>query len=130
MFMVVDLLLGGDLRYHLQQNVRFQEDTVKLFICELAMALDYLQSQRIIHRSVKSKGQPWAECTGGDAQPAAFNRSLWNVTSNSYLILTAILGVDVPVFQIKVILSTLNLISPRSPLVSNKTRINEYWCCL
>lgn len=56
MFMVVDLLLGGDLRYHLQQNVRFQEDTVKLFICELAMALDYLQSQRIIHRSVKSKG--------------------------------------------------------------------------
>ena len=64
MFMVVDLLLGGDLRYHLQQNVRFQEDTVKLFICELAMALDYLQSQRIIHRSVKSKGQPWAECIG------------------------------------------------------------------
>ncbi|CAH7014604.1 Stk32a [Phodopus roborovskii] len=56
MFMVVDLLLGGDLRYHLQQNVHFQEDTVKLFICELAMALDYLQSQRIIHRSVTSKG--------------------------------------------------------------------------
>lgn len=54
--MVVDLLLGGDLRYHLQQNVRFQEDTVKLFICELAMALDYLQSQRIIHRSVRSEG--------------------------------------------------------------------------
>ncbi|XP_045140849.1 serine/threonine-protein kinase 32A isoform X2 [Echinops telfairi] len=53
MFMVVDLLLGGDLRYHLQQNVRFQEDTVKLFICELAMALDYLQSQRIIHRDMK-----------------------------------------------------------------------------
>ncbi|KAM7320232.1 hypothetical protein ACRRTK_020675 [Alexandromys fortis] len=55
MFMVVDLLLGGDLRYHLQQNVHFQEDTVKLFICELAMALDYLQSQRIIHRSAQSK---------------------------------------------------------------------------
>nr|XP_010957917.1 serine/threonine-protein kinase 32A [Camelus bactrianus] len=53
MFMVVDLLLGGDLRYHLQQNVRFQEDTVKLFICELAMALDYLQGQRIIHRDMK-----------------------------------------------------------------------------
>ncbi|XP_074068771.1 LOW QUALITY PROTEIN: serine/threonine-protein kinase 32A-like [Macrotis lagotis] len=53
MFMVVDLLLGGDLRFHLQQNVRFQEDTVKLFICELSMALDYLQSQRIIHRDMK-----------------------------------------------------------------------------
>lgn len=59
MFMVVDLLLGGDLRYHLQQNVHFQEDTVKLFICELAMALDYLQNQCIIHRSVKSKEIAW-----------------------------------------------------------------------
>lgn len=57
--MVVDLLLGGDLRYHLQQNVRFQEVTVKLFICELAMALDYLQSQRIIHRWVASQGTAW-----------------------------------------------------------------------
>ncbi|XP_053145091.1 serine/threonine-protein kinase 32A isoform X1 [Hemicordylus capensis] len=53
MFMVVDLLLGGDLRYHLQQNVRFQEDTVKLFICEIALALDYLQSRNIIHRDIK-----------------------------------------------------------------------------
>ncbi|NXA32090.1 ST32A kinase, partial [Eudromia elegans] len=54
MFMVVDLLLGGDLRYHLQQNVRFQEGTVKLFICELVLALDYLQSRHIIH-SMKLK---------------------------------------------------------------------------
>lgn len=50
MFMVVDLLLGGDLRYHLQQNVQFSEDTVKLYICEMALALDYLRSQHIIHR--------------------------------------------------------------------------------
>uniref|UniRef100_A0A8C8RUI6 Serine/threonine kinase 32A n=1 Tax=Pelusios castaneus TaxID=367368 RepID=A0A8C8RUI6_9SAUR len=53
MFMVVDLLLGGDLRYHLQQNVRFQEGTVKLFLCELALALDYLQRRHIIHRDIK-----------------------------------------------------------------------------
>uniref|UniRef100_UPI00398E8110 LOW QUALITY PROTEIN: serine/threonine-protein kinase 32A-like n=1 Tax=Pristiophorus japonicus TaxID=55135 RepID=UPI00398E8110 len=53
MFMVVDLLLGGDLRYHLQQNVHFKEETVKLYICELALALDYLQSRHIIHRDIK-----------------------------------------------------------------------------
>ncbi|KAK3553064.1 hypothetical protein QTP86_031174, partial [Hemibagrus guttatus] len=53
MFMVVDLLLGGDLRYHLQQNVQFKEETVKLYICELALALDYLQSSHIIHRDIK-----------------------------------------------------------------------------
>ncbi|NWY70182.1 ST32A kinase, partial [Erithacus rubecula] len=51
MFMVVDLLLGGDLRYHLQRDVRFPEGTVRLFICELGLALDYLQSRHIIHRS-------------------------------------------------------------------------------
>ncbi|XP_039607407.1 serine/threonine-protein kinase 32B-like isoform X2 [Polypterus senegalus] len=53
MFMVVDLLLGGDLRYHLQQNVHFKEDTVKLYICELALALYYLQCCHIIHRDIK-----------------------------------------------------------------------------
>lgn len=52
MFMVVDLLLGGDLRYHLQQNVHFLENTVKLYVCELALALGYLRSKRIIHRWV------------------------------------------------------------------------------
>uniref|UniRef100_A0A673MVD9 Serine/threonine-protein kinase 32C-like n=1 Tax=Sinocyclocheilus rhinocerous TaxID=307959 RepID=A0A673MVD9_9TELE len=55
MFMVVDLLLGGDLRYHLQQNVQFTEDAVKLYLCEMTLALDYLQSQHIIHRGVDIK---------------------------------------------------------------------------
>uniref|UniRef100_A0AAY4BUX0 Protein kinase domain-containing protein n=1 Tax=Denticeps clupeoides TaxID=299321 RepID=A0AAY4BUX0_9TELE len=53
MFMVVDLLLGGDLRYHLQQNVHFSESTVKLYICEIALALHYLRNKRIIHRDIK-----------------------------------------------------------------------------
>ncbi|XP_055962715.1 serine/threonine-protein kinase 32C [Sorex fumeus] len=53
MFMVVDLMLGGDLRYHLQRNVRFSEDTVRLYVCEMALALDYLRGQHIIHRDVK-----------------------------------------------------------------------------
>lgn len=48
--MVVDLLLGGDLRFHLQQNVHFKEETVKLYMCELALALCYLQREHIIHR--------------------------------------------------------------------------------
>ncbi|KAK2891416.1 hypothetical protein Q8A67_014059 [Cirrhinus molitorella] len=53
LFMVVDLLLGGDLRFHLQQNVRFKEQTIQLYICELALALDYLQRSHIIHRDIK-----------------------------------------------------------------------------
>ncbi|XP_067314271.1 serine/threonine-protein kinase 32B-like isoform X3 [Pseudorasbora parva] len=53
LFMVVDLLLGGDLRFHLQQKVQFKEETVKLYICELALALCYLQREHIIHRDIK-----------------------------------------------------------------------------
>ena len=50
MFMVVDLLLGGDLRYHVQQEVQFDEYQVRLYVCEIALALDYLQQNNIIHR--------------------------------------------------------------------------------
>ncbi|KAK2541035.1 Stk32b [Columba livia] len=57
MFMVVDLLLGGDLRYHLQQNVHFNEGTVKLYICELALSLDYLQRYHIIHRDSDTEAE-------------------------------------------------------------------------
>ncbi|KAK0165189.1 hypothetical protein PV328_003730 [Microctonus aethiopoides] len=53
LFMVTDLLLGGDLRYHIQQQVCFTEDSVILFIAEIALALDYLKSKRIIHRDIK-----------------------------------------------------------------------------
>ena len=51
-FVVLDLLLGGDLRYHIQQNVRFNENTVKVYLVELASALDYLRCKHIIHRCV------------------------------------------------------------------------------
>lgn len=63
--MVVDLLLGGDLRYHLQQNVQFTEETVKLYICEMALALDYLRSQHIIHRYLQGSAGPAGTCPAG-----------------------------------------------------------------
>lgn len=51
--MVSDLLLGGDLRYHIQQEVMFTEESVVLFVAEIALALDYLQSHKIVHRDIK-----------------------------------------------------------------------------
>uniref|UniRef100_A0A336MKG1 CSON001944 protein n=1 Tax=Culicoides sonorensis TaxID=179676 RepID=A0A336MKG1_CULSO len=53
LFMVCDLLAGGDLRYHLQQKVDFTEASIALLVCELGSALDYLQTQRVIHRDIK-----------------------------------------------------------------------------
>lgn len=68
--MVCDLLAGGDLRYHLQQQVcfhtfifdcflitilfifqvEFTEECIALIVCELGSALDYLQAQKVLHR--------------------------------------------------------------------------------
>ena len=50
-FVVTDLLIGGDLRYHLNNDPSvLTEDVVTLYICEIGLALDYLQKQNVIHR--------------------------------------------------------------------------------
>ncbi|KAA0188892.1 hypothetical protein HAZT_HAZT005914, partial [Hyalella azteca] len=53
MFMVVDLLEGGDLRYHVSNGVAFSDDAVVLYVLEAACALDYLHSRHILHRDIK-----------------------------------------------------------------------------
>ncbi|TCD67161.1 hypothetical protein EIP91_000446 [Steccherinum ochraceum] len=52
-FFVLDLMLGGDLRFHLERRGRLEEEHVRLWAAELASGLDYLRSQRIIHRDLK-----------------------------------------------------------------------------
>jgi serine/threonine kinase 32 len=52
-FFMLDLMLGGDLRFHLERNGRLQEDAVCFWVAELSSALDYLHRQRIIHRDIK-----------------------------------------------------------------------------
>lgn len=50
MFIVLDLMLGGDIRYHLKQGVRFREHDVKLYLLEIGSVLDYLRGKNILHR--------------------------------------------------------------------------------
>lgn len=52
-FLVLDLMLGGDLSYHLEKEGRFQVPRVRLYIAQLALALQYLKGKLIIHRDVK-----------------------------------------------------------------------------
>ncbi|KAI0255083.1 kinase-like protein [Lactifluus subvellereus] len=52
-FFVLDLMLGGDLRYHLNTRGNFPEDVVRFWTAELASGLAYLHSKGIMHRDIK-----------------------------------------------------------------------------
>ena len=55
LYLLLDLLSGGDLRYHLSNkkpNV-FNEIQTKFFISNIILALEYIHSQKIIHRDIK-----------------------------------------------------------------------------
>ncbi|KAI7865874.1 kinase-like domain-containing protein [Spinellus fusiger] len=52
MYMVTDLMLGGDLHYHISRQT-FSEDVLRLWFAELASAIKYLHFNRVVHRDVK-----------------------------------------------------------------------------
>lgn len=51
-YLVVDLMSGGDLRFHISRKT-FTEEAVRFWIAELGCALRYIHGQNIIHRDVK-----------------------------------------------------------------------------
>ncbi|KIY44126.1 kinase-like protein [Fistulina hepatica ATCC 64428] len=52
-FFVLDLMLGGDLRFHIERTGEISEATVAFWVAEIALALDYLRHKRIVHRDLK-----------------------------------------------------------------------------
>lgn len=53
MFMVIDLMTGGDLRFHLDQNERLTENAVRFYIAEMCVGINTLHSRSIVHRDLK-----------------------------------------------------------------------------
>ncbi|KAI0080177.1 kinase-like protein [Panus rudis PR-1116 ss-1] len=52
-FFVLDLMLGGDLRFHLERMGSMTEETVRFYMAELSSALCFLHDRKIIHRDLK-----------------------------------------------------------------------------
>lgn len=53
LYLVLDLLLGGDLRYHVSRVRKFSEEQTRFFIACLILAIEYIHSKRVIHRDIK-----------------------------------------------------------------------------
>lgn len=53
LFLVMDLMKGGDLRYHINQHERFSEEVTKFFAACIVTGLEYLHVNSIIHRDIK-----------------------------------------------------------------------------
>lgn len=54
-YLVMDLCLGGDLRYQLVHHPKpgFSEDQSKFYIASILKALEYIHGLQIIHRDIK-----------------------------------------------------------------------------
>lgn len=53
LYLCMDLLTGGDLRYHINKRRRFSEEQTKFFVCCLLSAFEYIHKKNIIHRDIK-----------------------------------------------------------------------------
>lgn len=53
LYLLMDLLSGGDLRYHLCKHKKFSEKQTQFFIACIILGLEYIHSNKIIHRDIK-----------------------------------------------------------------------------
>lgn len=53
LYLVLDLMTGGDLRYHICQKKTFQENQVKFILACVVLSLEYVHSMGLIHKDLK-----------------------------------------------------------------------------
>ena len=51
--MILDMMIGGDLRYYIGRKMQLSEDYTKFIIACLVHGLEYMHTKGIIHRDIK-----------------------------------------------------------------------------
>ena len=54
LYILIDLITGGDLRYHMRQKkLKFNEEQLKFIVGWVVAALEYIHTKGVIHRDIK-----------------------------------------------------------------------------
>ena len=53
LYLVMDMLNGGDLRYHISRYKKFSEEQTRFFIANMIYAIQYIHEHNVIHRDIK-----------------------------------------------------------------------------
>ena len=53
LYLVMDLVIGKDLRYHLMRQKRFSEEQTKFYIACAILVFEYIHKNNLIHRDIK-----------------------------------------------------------------------------
>lgn len=53
LYIITDLLVGGDLRHNLKRKVKFNEERLKFIVACTVAALEHMHTNGVIHRDIK-----------------------------------------------------------------------------
>jgi len=53
LYLLMDIMPGGDLRHHIARHKKFTEEQTKFFVACMVTCLEYIHNQGILHRDIK-----------------------------------------------------------------------------